>query len=495
MQALRILAKTCWVLCLVLLGRMASAQGYVVKLHDANSANSIIQDYGIELLDWTDPAPFYLFSIPPRQAADILEALRADPRVEWVESELPVDTPNANTRSRGGTIPVVGSRSNLYAQNTRMLEQIRWEEAAANEGPQRTRVAILDTGIPLEAPRLWEKAVAWLNTVDPGSPPIDEGNGVDDNDNDVIDEGLGHGSMVAGLIDQISPRSELVICRIADDEGESTSWCLIKGLVFSTLNRALVISVSLGTPFEFRAVSSVVEWVLAHRVIVVAPIGNDDAPIALYPSANEGVLCVAGVDDADRRAEFSNWSERADACAPATGLASLWWDGSIGIWEGTSFATPIVAATVAVGLSYRADLTPDDVRDWLDDTGDEIDEVNPGFEDQLGRRVNFRRFVEHVRGDEEVDLVSIDVSVNPITIRGRSEATGVITLNRPLEEALWVYTWVDGPAMTLGWVMIPPGATRAEFPILTEWVEAAQPGTVFVQAGEIISMGEFEVTP
>jgi|GEM_PF-4063014 len=313
MQALRILAKTWWVALMVLFCRAAAAQGYVVKLHDASSANAIIHEYGIELVDWTDPAPFYLFSIPPRRAGEILDALREDWRVDWVESELPVDSPGANTRSRGGTIPVVGSRSNLYDQNTHMLEQIGWDEGVALGGPTRTRVAILDTGIPFEARHLWEKSVAWLNTVDPGSPPIDEGNGFDDNDNDLIDEGLGHGSMVAGLIDQISPNSELVICRIADDEGESTSWHLIKGLVFSTLNEAQVISVSLGTPFEFRAVSSVVQWVLDRGVVVVAPIGNDSAPIALYPSANEGALCVSGVDDQDHRADFSNWSAPTSA--------------------------------------------------------------------------------------------------------------------------------------------------------------------------------------
>lgn len=495
MQALRILAKTWWVALMFLFCRVAAAQGYVVKLHDASSANAIIHEYGIELVDWTDPAPFYLFSIPPRRAGEVLDALRSDPRVDWVESELPVDSPGSNTRSRGGTIPVVGSRSNLYDQNTHMLEQIAWDQDLALGGQAGTRVAILDTGIPLDAQRLWEKSVAWLNTVDPGSPPIDEGNGVDDNDNDFVDEGLGHGSMVAGLIDQISPNSELIICRIADDEGESNSWHLIKGLVFSTLNEAHVISVSLGTPFEFRAVSSVVQWVLDRGVVVVAPIGNDSAPIALYPSASEGVLCISGVDEQDRRADFSNWSERADATAPATGMASLWWDGTIGFWEGTSFATPLVAATIAVGLSYRVDLDPQSLPGLLAETGDCVDELNPGYEGQLGNRLNFERFVDRVRGEDDSDVVSVTVSVNPFAIRGRTEGVGVITLSRALDDALWVYTWVDGPAMTLGWVMIPAGSTRAEFPILTEWVQEAQGASIYVQAGEILSTGEFMVAP
>jgi|GEM_PF-6423181 len=100
-----------------------------------------------------------------------------------------------------------------------------------------------------------------------------------------------------------------------------------------------------------------------------------------------------------------------------------------------------------------------------------------------------------VRDEDDSDVVSLTISVNPFAIRGGTEGVGVITLSRPLDEALWVYTWVDGPGTTLGWVMVPAGSTRAEFPILTEWVGDSLGASIYVQAGEILSTGEFMVIP
>ena len=238
--------------------------------------------------------------------------------------------------------------------------------------------------------------VAALNVVEPGSYPDDVPRGTDSNGNGVADEGAGHGTMIAGLVDLIAPQVGLVVVRVADSDGNTTSWRLIRGLAFASAAGAEVVNISLGSLDAVPALRNVMDWVEAKRILVVSPIGNNGREDALHPSMINKTVCVTGVNRYDKKALFSNWLNTADASAPAVGIQSTWWDGSRALWNGTSFASPLVAATVADGLRRTTPQLPGDLRDLIRSTGDDIDPLNPAYAKKLGHRLNVARTIQHL---------------------------------------------------------------------------------------------------
>lgn len=76
-------------------------------------------------------------------------------------------------------------------------------------------VAVLDTGVDLAHPALTGRfAAGGHDFVDADAVPADEGNGVDDDGDGEIDEGVGHGTYVAGLVALVAPGVEILPVRV-----------------------------------------------------------------------------------------------------------------------------------------------------------------------------------------------------------------------------------------------------------------------------------------
>jgi hypothetical protein len=375
----------------------AAKSKLVAQLVVGADPKAVAQTYNISLADVTAGAPFALFAVPEGiDPHDIQNRLNADPRVVWAEDNLELSDPEGQSAIKGSTIPAIGGRTALYEANDHVLRQINWSASLAN-GPGRiVRVAVLDTGLARIQKYLWAKVDATANYIDSGvRMPDDVPRGHDSNHNGTPDDAAGHGTMIAGIIDQIAPQTRFLIARVADSDGTASAWTVIKGLAFAVVNGAEVANISLGSVEGIPALNDVLDWCEDRNLLVVSGSGNGNVDRALYPARISKVICVTGLDPQNIKADFSNWDGAARSAAPATGIVSQWWDGQWGIWSGTSFSAPMVAAAVADCLRRQQISVPvDQIRDLVEESGRSLDELNPDYRGELGTLLDIQRLNE-----------------------------------------------------------------------------------------------------
>lgn len=388
----------------IALGASASFAGSLIcRLSDPSLASEVGLTYGITPTDNTSPAPFVLFTTPAGTSTTTYQLLMAtDPRVVWAEDDASLTTPEsagqAKLPSKGSTLPAVGDRIKVTNLNFNFLQSISWNRIVANTSGRLVKVAILDTGLTPNAPYLTSKVVASINTVEPGLPAFDMPRGVDSDRDGRFDSKVGHGSMVAGIVDLVSPQSRFVICRVADSDGIATAWRLIKGLAFAVVNGAEVANVSLASTERIVALSDVLDWVKDYDITIVAAAGNLGTESDMYPAGYTSVISVAGLNTNRTKAPFSNYSRSIVSSAPAVGIVSIDWNGSAAAWSGTSFAAPIITGSIVEGLRLTSGpIKAARILKAVKSTGDDIDRLNPAYEKMLGTELNFTRLIEAFR--------------------------------------------------------------------------------------------------
>jgi subtilisin family serine protease len=353
-----------------------------------------------------------------------------------------------------------------------------WSDAFAEGGRRTARVGILDTGL---TPRtdLWRQVVASHNVLEPGAPAFDQPNGIDENANGIADEGAGHGSMVAGVVNLVAPRAELVIVKVADDEGESTSWRIMRGVLHAVMEGCQVINISLGTDVPLNALECIVEFAMERGVLIVAPSGNDGLEVVLNPSRIRGVLSVAGLEKDDRKADFSNYGERIDVSAPADGISSLWHDGTVASYSGTSFSSPLAAGAAAIAIQHLEQV-PDawNLASLIRSAGRSINNQNPGYEGKLGTALSVSRLASYGYSGPDGTCLVLDA---PEAVAGGSTFWVTLTLNQPAPKDIWLNVSAsEASVLTPQWVLIPVGAKTATFDVCTTAVSRPLEATLCV---------------
>lgn len=363
---------------------------FICRLTDGADVERIARSYRLALIDRAPNAPFVLFQT--KFAGDyhlVQDLMRLDPEVVWVEDDAVIETPEGQA-AKGGTIAAVGGIDGLYDMNDGFLDQINWNEGLANAEGRQVTVAVLDTGLSPHQAELWTRVIASVNYVEKGGPAHDLPYGTDSNANGYPDEGAGHGTMVAGMLSILAPKVDLAIARIADSDGHSSAWLVVKGLAFAVNSGAEVANISLGSIPQIIALSDTMNWCEEKNLLVVAPVGNDDADRARYPARITKVAAIAGLLPDDTKAPFSNWDGLTNSCAPSTGLIGPWWDDEYyAIWSGTSFASPMAAAGIANALRRTTPKDAGDLEDALQASGKNIDHLNSPYADQLGTKLDF----------------------------------------------------------------------------------------------------------
>ena len=246
-------------------------------------------------------------------------------------------------------------------------------------------VAIVDSGIDPDHPDLQNVIVEYRNFVSKES------------DRDFI----GHGTHVAGIIAAVLNNRIgiaglcgariLALKALARHDRDFSAKEYYRALRY-TIGRARVLNLSLGgekDPSEIDVLRDVIE----AGVVVVAAMGNEfeEGNPVEYPAGMEAVCAVGATDQLDRRATFSNTGPHIDIVAPGVEILSttptyLYDDGrrNYDSWDGTSMATPHVAAAAALLAAKHPRWAPARIIARLKRTADLVQGRTKRSDDEFG---------------------------------------------------------------------------------------------------------------
>jgi serine protease len=227
------------------------------------------------------------------------------------------------------------------------------------------------------------------------------------------DDRNGHGTFVAGTIAETTNNGrgltglaygvKIMPVRVLDASGEGDASTIAKGVRFAVNHGAKVINLSLEfsgevTASEVPELVSALSYAHAHGVVTVAAAGNEGSTDVPYPARDKFAIAVGASTEHGCLADYSNYGRRIDFVAPGGGAdANLPTDpnckpngtpgrdvyqetltgtsprrfGFPNGYEGTSMASPVVAATAALVIASRilgADPPPAAVRWRLEQT-------------------------------------------------------------------------------------------------------------------------------
>ena len=120
------------------------------------------------------------------------------------------------------------------------------------------------------------RIVGSADFIDPANTAaIDMADGVDNNNNDAIDEAYGHGTHVAGIVMLTAPDAMLLVGRVLNADGQGDVLAVAAGIRWAVRSGAQVINLSLGTLTHSDAIQNALEENAEnHNVVVVASAGN-----------------------------------------------------------------------------------------------------------------------------------------------------------------------------------------------------------------------------
>ncbi|MCK4414610.1 MAG: S8 family serine peptidase [Candidatus Eisenbacteria sp.] len=312
------------------------------------------------------------------------KAMMSDEDVELAEPNYLLQSPEA---VRQMVLGAVGGTWAEFADQT-LVTRIGLAEAHQVSRGAGVTVAILDTGIDPDhsafAGRLSEFV---FDAVDNDQSPWEVSNGFDDDQDGIVDEGYGHGTMVAGLIALVAPEAEIMPIRVLDDEGRGTIYAIAEGMMKAISHNADIINLSFGAPRVIATISEKLHVGDVHQTIAFAGAGNRNQEEPPYhPACDDLAYMVAALDSLDGKAAFSDYHADVFLSAPGVGLRSAYPGDDWAIGSGCSFATPLVSAAAALILSSTPGLDRELLAQQLAGGAVQIDDLpaNGTYRGKLG---------------------------------------------------------------------------------------------------------------
>jgi subtilisin family serine protease len=361
----------------------------IVYLKPGTNLTLFLLNYEAVLLDQAPGRPCYLLLVPlGGTEAAVAATMSKDARVIAAQPhytgglvELNGASPQPQEQWWSGFNG--GGDASGYV-NPNVARQVDYIQAPQRTGGAGVTVAVLDTGVSLLQPSLVLQSLGGWNFVLGLPVTADTPDLIDSNGNGVADEGVGHGTMVAGLVYRFAPQANLLPVKVLDSDGQGRLWDTIRGLYYAVDRGARVINTSWSTYQESPVLKQVVQDCWTGGAVIVASAGNDNLNRLTYPGAYANVLTVASLNADNTKAGFSNYGLGIELDAPGTGLVSLAYGGGYATGSGTSLSAPIVAAQAALIRSVRPTWTADQVRSRMLTTSRSVDALNPNYVGLLG---------------------------------------------------------------------------------------------------------------
>ncbi len=339
----------------------------------------------------------YAATLPPVA----VDAVRADPRVAFVEGDRLVEALEQETPSLGQETPSGVAR--VFADDNAKVGIDGSDDARID-----VDIAVLDTGIDREHPDLNVVGRADCTLADAAHRRFPRATKPMQCLEDAGRDGNGHGTHVAGTaaaIDNgigvvgVAPGARLWGVKVLDDSGSGFESWVLAGVDWVTANAGTidVANMSLGfqcaPPFcESDAIDEAISKSVASGVVYVVAAGNEQMDAKDYVPANHpDVITVSALadfdgepdgrgaptcprdDEDDTLANFSNFGAAVEVAAPGVCILSTWKGGGYETLSGTSMASPAVAGAAALLVASSGSVVDKDdveaIRQTIVDSG------------------------------------------------------------------------------------------------------------------------------
>lgn len=264
-------------------------------------------------------------------------------------------------------------------------------------GSKNIVVAVIDTGIDYNHPDL--KDNIWTN------PDEIAGNGVDDDNNGVIDDIHGasfvtstpsgnplddnnHGTHCSGTIGAkgndgvgitgVNWNVTLMGVKFLSASGSGSLDGALNSIKYATKMGAKIMSNSWGGGGYSQALKDAIAEAEAQGILFVAAAGNDgedNDSTDTYPANYDvpNVLSVAATNNQDKIAWFSNYGKaKVQVAAPGVAVYSTTKQGGYASYSGTSMACPHISGMAALLWSTNSAYSYQDIKDLLVKTSDPV---------------------------------------------------------------------------------------------------------------------------
>lgn len=244
-----------------------------------------------------------------------------------------------------------------------------------------------------------------------------------------------------------------------DTAGRTKVSYIVQAINVAIDQKADVINLSFGVSNPSTAEEKAITKAREAGIIVVASAGNDalrGTPLN-YPAAYEGVIAVGAMTPERTRAPFSNWHSYVTVSAPVTQLWTTAPNDRYHSVQGTSFAAPLVSATIAMMKPFQPTLTERDIVKEIQRAS--IDLGAPGRDPEFGYGLlDTKRVINRVANktyDERLIVPSpvLDLQESGQTGEQWTDSNGNIHLLMRSGQSKWVRTrpftiWSGSPSVT-----------------------------------------------
>ena len=426
----------CATLCLAFAGEVSAQGGPTARIllqktkrGDSQKVLTALSNAGAKVLRNIAPIDTYVVSVPQPALKGIMRALENTGLFTVVETD---------DAAKGGSVPNDPSFSSQWHLNA-INAPAAWD---ITTGKATVPIAMVDSGVNPSHPDLASKLMPGWSFLLSNSNTADV---------------LGHGTATAGVaaaatnngagvagVSWLSPIMPLVVLSATDYAYYSD---IANAIIYAADHNVRIINVSIGGNTASSTLQSAVNYAWNKGAVVFASAMNASTSSPYYPAACDNAVAVSATDPGDVLSSFSNFGSWIDLAAPGNNILTTNNGGGYSTWYGTSFSSPIVAATAALALSVNPGLTANGLVQLLRQNSDDIGA--PGFDQSFGwGRLNAYRVALAAVSSVSVDSISPTISiVSPIggaTVSGTVQIQGSATDNIGVTRVeLWIDNQLD----------------------------------------------------
>jgi thermitase len=366
----------------------------MVKFRDSRGAAGVLGPHGLSDGPEIGSTGSHLIAVPAGKELQLVQALSRNPAVEYAEPDQVVTAATADQYfDRQYALQNTGQSFKNTANTVTVpagtadadVDAVEAWKVTTGKG---TPVAVLDSGVASDHEDISSNVVDRANfsgSATRGKDPVAE-------------DYYGHGTHVAGIVAAtadntvgvagVCPGCTILAGKVLSDNGMGSSSGLANGINWAVGKHAKVINMSLVVGASVT-LETAVNNAWNAGVVLVAAAGNAGNTNKFYPAAYPNVIAVGATDNNDAKASFSTYGDTwVDVAAPGVSVYSTFPNHRFtlatqnnrsqgyDIGDGTSMASPIVAATAALVWSTNTGATQASVRAKVESTA----EKKPGQE-------------------------------------------------------------------------------------------------------------------